>query len=186
MIINLKSLEKIVANCKKCPLAKTRTNIVFGDGNINSKILFVGEGPGQKEDLTGLPFVGRSGELLDELLKEINLSRKKIYIANIIKCRPPNNRDPLPGEINACINYLRWQFKIINPEIIICVGRIAAQKIIKKDFRITKEHGKWFQKKNIEIMATFHPAALLRNPNNLVYAREDFKKIKSKLNQLIL
>lgn len=172
-------------DCKKCPLAKTRTNIVFGDGNTNSKILFVGEGPGQKEDLTGLPFVGRSGELLDELLKEINLSRKKIYIANIIKCRPPNNRDPLPEEIDACINYLRWQFKIINPKIIICVGRIAAQKIIKKDFRITKEHGAWFKKKNIEIMATFHPAALLRNPNNLVYAREDFQKIKLKLEQFV-
>lgn len=121
--------------------------------------------------------------MLDGLLKEINLSRKKIYIANIIKCRPPNNRDPLPEEIDACINYLRWQFKIINPKIIICVGRIAAQKIIKKDFRITKEHGKWFKKKNIEIMATFHPAALLRNPNNLVYAREDFQKIKLKLDQ---
>ena len=172
-------------DCKKCPLAKTRTNIVFGDGNTNSKILFVGEGPGQKEDLTGLPFVGRSGELLDELLKEINLSRKKIYIANIIKCRPPNNRDPLPEEIDACINYLRWQFKIINPKIIICVGRIAAQKIIKKDFRITKEHGAWFKKKNIEIMATFHPAALLRNPNNLVHARDDFQKIKLKLEQLV-
>lgn len=177
-------MKKTVSICQKCDLAKTRNNIVFGSGDINSKILFVGEGPGQQEDLTGLPFVGRSGKLLDELLQEINLSREKIYIANIVKCRPPGNRDPLPEEIAACINYLRWQFKIIKPKIMICVGRIAAQKIIKTDFRVTQEHGKWFNKKNIDIMGTFHPAALLRNPKNLVYAREDFKNIKLKLGKI--
>ena len=183
--ILLDELKNIVLGCHKCDLAKTRNNIVFGVGNQNSKILLVGEGPGQNEDMTGIPFVGRGGQLLDKMLLEINLSRNKnIYIANMVKCRPPNNRDPLPEEIDCCINYLRWQFKIIKPKIILCVGRIAAMKIIKKDFSVTREHGVWFKKKDIEIMGTFHPAALLRNPNNLVYAKEDLKILESKIKEI--
>ncbi len=163
-------------------MSKTRTNVVFGIGNPNAKILFIGEGPGQNEDLTGIPFVGRGGKLLDKMLEEINLSREKnIYIANMVKCRPPNNRDPLPEEIDCCIDYLRCQFKIIRPKIIVCVGRIAAMRIIKNDFRVTREHGVWFTKKNVHIMGTFHPAALLRNPNNLPQAQDDFKKLKEKI-----
>ncbi len=182
IIITLNQLKNITLNCHKCSLAQTRTNVVFGIGNPNAKILFVGEGPGQNEDLTGIPFVGRGGQLLDKMLSEINLSREKnIYIANMVKCRPPNNRDPLPEEIDCCIDYLRLQFSLIKPKIIVCVGRIAAMRIIKSDFKVTREHGIWFCKKNVHIMGTFHPAALLRNPNNLPYAQDDFKNLQKKI-----
>jgi DNA polymerase len=147
--------------------------------------LFIGEGPGENEDATGLPFVGRGGKLLDKMLNKINLSRDKdIYIANIVKCRPPNNRDPLPNEISSCLNYLRWQFKVIKPSIIVCLGRIAAKTIIKKDFKVTRDHGIWFSKLNIEMIGTFHPAALLRNPNNLPYAEKDFVSLHNKIVKL--
>ena len=180
--MSLVKLKNLILDCHKCELAKTRTNIVFGVGNPNAKIIFIGEGPGQNEDLTGIPFVGRGGQLLDKLLNEIDLSRKKnIYIANMVKCRPPNNRDPLPNEIESCIDYLRLQFKFIRPKIIVCVGRISAMRIIKNDFKVTREHGIWFEKKNIHIMGTFHPAALLRNPNNLPQAREDLQKLRQKI-----
>ena len=180
--IGLDELRNFVSSCDRCELSKTRTNIVFGVGDPNAEILFIGEGPGQNEDLTGVPFVGRAGQLLDKLLSEINLSREKdIYIANMIKCRPPNNRDPLPNEIENCIGYLRQQFKFIKPKIIVCVGRISAMRIIKSDFKVTREHGIWFVKKNIYIVGTFHPAALLRNPNNLPQARDDLKKLRAKI-----
>lgn len=183
--ITISELKNVVCKCTKCDLAQTRTNVVFGVGNPNADVLFVGEGPGQNEDMTGIPFVGCGGQLLDKMLDEIGLSRNKnIYIANMVKCRPPNNRDPLPEEIDCCINYLRWQFKLIKPKIIVCVGRIAAMRIIKNDFKVTREHGVWFNKKNIEVMGTFHPAALLRNPNNLPYAKEDLKKLQTKINEI--
>ena len=159
------SWEELRTNCmtcKRCKLCETRTNVVFGVGNPNADILFIGEGPGENEDLQGEPFVGRAGKLLDKMLAAVDLDRNKdIYIANIVKCRPPKNRDPEKDEQEACIGWLRNQVKLINPKIIVCLGRIAAMKIIKPDMKITKEHGIFFKKGDILMMATLHPAALL-------------------------
>ena len=151
---------------------------------INSKILFVGEGPGFHEDIQGKPFVGRSGKLLDTLLEEINLTREKIYIANIVKCRPPENRDPLPEEQELCINWLRNQFYIIKPKIVVALGRIAALKIISPDLKITKDHGNFILKKDTWFMPTLHPAAVLRNMSKKPDVQEDFQKLKLKIKEL--
>lgn len=168
--------------CRKCELCETRTNVVFGVGNENAEVLFVGEGPGENEDLQGEPFVGRGGKLLDKYLEAIDLSRKEnIYIANIVKCRPPKNRDPKPEEQEACIDWLREQFRFIRPKIIVCLGRIAAQKMISPDFRVTKEHGIFYEKNGVLMMGTFHPAALLRNPNQKPAALEDFVALRDKI-----
>ena len=154
-------------------------------GNPQSDILFIGEGPGENEDLEGLPFVGRSGQLLDKMLAAIDLDRNKnIYIANIVKCRPPKNRDPLLEEQEACIDWLRNQVMIMRPKIIVCLGRIAAMKLIKPDMKITKEHGIFFEKNGVLMMATLHPAALLRNPRNKPAAFEDFLKLRAKIDEL--
>ena len=168
-------------SCTACELYRTRTNVVFGTGNTNAKILFVGEAPGDNEDKTGIPFVGRAGQLLDKYLYAVDIPRESVYIANILKCRPPNNRDPLQSEEDRCINFLRRQTKLINPKIIVCLGRISAKRIIKPDFMITKEHGVWFEKNNIHIMAVYHPSLLLRDPHKKEAMMEDMKKIKSKL-----
>ena len=182
-----KTLENNCLICKKCPLCETRTNVVFGEGNINSKVMFVGEGPGEQEDIQGKPFVGRSGKLLDKMLEEIGLSRNKnIYIANIVKCRPPKNRDPLPDEQKICIDWLRSQFVLINPKIIVTLGRIAATCIIKSDLKITKEHGYIYKKKDILMFPTFHPAALLRDPSKMILAKDDFIKLKQLINKNII
>lgn len=174
------NLKNNCMKCRKCPLCETRTNVVFGEGNINSKIMFVGEGPGEQEDLLGRPFVGKSGKLLDKMLNEIGLSREKnIYIANIVKCRPPKNRDPLPIEQQNCIDWLRSQFVLINPKIIVTLGRIASTFMIKPDLKITKEHGLVYKKKDVIMIATFHPAALLRDPSKMSLAKHDFEKIKN-------
>lgn len=179
------NLEKDCKICTKCNLCKTRTNVVFGVGNKNSKILFIGEGPGENEDLQGEPFVGRGGQLLDKMLTAVDLDRhKNIYIANIVKCRPPKNRDPLQEEQDACIDWLRNQVKLINPKIIVCLGRIAAMKIIKPDIKITKEHGIFFERGNILMMATLHPAALLRNPSQKPAAFNDFLLLREKIKEL--
>ncbi len=181
-----KTLENNCLICKKCPLCETRTNVVFGEGNTSSKVMFVGEGPGEQEDLQGKPFVGRSGKLLDKMLEEIGLSRKKnIYIANIVKCRPPKNRDPLPEEQKQCMDWLRSQFVLINPKIIVTLGKIAATSMIKPDLKITKEHGSIYKKKDILMMATFHPAALLRDPSKVNLAKQDFIKLKYLINKNI-
>ena len=177
-------LENMCLNCHKCPLSETRTNVVIGVGNRESDIMFIGEGPGQQEDLKGEPFVGAAGQLLDKMLSAINLDRTQIYIANIVKCRPPFNRDPEKGEQNACINYLRYQFLLIRPKIIVCLGRIAAQAIISPDFRITKSRGIWYNKKNCDIIATYHPSALLRDENKKRPAWEDFKSIRKKYDEV--
>ena len=148
-------------------------------------MLFVGEGPGQSEDEQGLPFVGRSGQLLDKYLFAIDLDRKKnCYIANIVKCRPPENRDPLGVEQDACIGYLRRQVALLRPKIIVCLGRIAAMRIIKPDFKITREHGQWFEKNGFQMMAVYHPAALLRDPRRRPESFEDFKGLQQKINEL--
>jgi len=145
--------------------------------------MFVGEAPGEQEDLTGTPFVGRAGQLLDKFLYAVGIERSDVYIANILKCRPPQNRDPLPEEEDACIGYLREQVRIIQPKIIVCLGRISAMRLIKPDFKITAEHGKWFQKGDFLITAVFHPAALLRDPRKKEDMLEDMKRIAAKLNE---
>lgn len=173
--------------CEKCNLCKTRTNVVFGVGNKEAEVLFIGEGPGQNEDLQGEPFVGRGGQLLDKMLTAIDLDRKKnIYIANIVKCRPPKNRDPLPEEQEQCIDWLKNQVHLIRPKIIVCLGRIAAMKIIKSDIKITKEHGIFFEKNGVSMMATLHPAALLRNPRQKPEAFEDFLKLRDKIREICI
>ncbi len=175
--MTLAELRETCLRCTKCALSETRKNVVFGVGNPHADILFVGEAPGQNEDETGEPFVGRGGKLLDDFLLAVGLRREDIYIANTVKCRPPQNRDPKPEEQAACIDYLRTQFKLIEPKLIVCLGRIAAQRMIDPDFRVTRDHGTVFQKGKVMMMGTFHPAALLRNPNNKPDALEDYKKI---------
>ncbi len=181
--MNWNILQDMCNNCYNCSLSETRHNVVFGVGNKDSDIMFIGEGPGYHEDMQGEPFVGKAGQLLDKMLMSIDLSRKDVYIANIVKCRPPNNRDPLPEERNACIPYLRMQFKLLRPKIIVCLGRIAAITIISPDFRITKSRGIWYNKKGIDIIATYHPSALLRDESKKYAAWEDLKSIKNKLTE---
>lgn len=171
--------------CQKCDLCETRTNVVFGDGVANAEVLFIGEGPGQNEDEQGLPFVGRSGALLDTYLRTIDLDRKKnIFIANTVKCRPPQNRDPRPEERAACLPWLREQFRLLQPKIVVCLGRIASQQIIRPDYSVTREHGQFEEKDGVLFMGTFHPAALLRNPNNKPVAFEDFVALRSKIREV--
>jgi uracil-DNA glycosylase family 4 len=178
-------LEKDCLQCTRCGLCKNRKNVVFGVGNRNAEVLFIGEGPGENEDLQGEPFVGRGGQLLDKMLAAVELSREKnIYIANIVKCRPPQNRDPLPEEQEACIEWLRNQVTLTNPKIIVCLGRIAGMRIIKPDLKITKEHGQFFVKNGVTMMATLHPAALLRNPAQKPGAFEDFLRLRDKIHEL--
>ena len=172
------------ANCQRCELAKTRTNCVFGTGNREADILFVGEAPGEQEDLSGTPFVGRAGQLLDKYLYAVDIAREDVYIANILKCRPPKNRDPLPAEEDACIDFLREQVRLIKPKIIVCLGRIAAMRLIKPDFKISKEHGVWFEKGNFVMTAVYHPAALLRDPRRKEEMLADMQEIKKKLDSL--
>ena len=178
-------LERDCLLCEKCPLREGRTQVVFGVGNRNAKVLFIGEGPGEQEDLQGKPFVGRSGQYLDKLLASVGLTREKdLYIGNIVKCRPPHNRDPLPEEQDACIDWLRAQTALIKPKIFVCLGRIAAMKIIRPDFKITKEHGVFYEKNGVLMMATLHPAALLRNPAAKPGALEDFVRLREKMEEL--
>jgi DNA polymerase len=172
-------LEKACRDCTKCALYETRTNVVFGVGNKDAEVLFVGEGPGAQEDLKGEPFVGRGGQLLDDMLKIINLDRcTNIYIANIVKCRPPKNRDPLNTEQDACIDYLRGQFRLIKPKIVVCLGRIAAGRLIGEDFKISQDHGKWYDKDGVKFMALYHPAALLRDPRRRPETFVDLKELE--------
>lgn len=181
----LTALKSDCLLCRSCPLETTRTNVVFGVGNENADIMFVGEGPGENEDLKGEPFVGKAGQLLDKYLAVIDLDRKKnVYIANIVKCRPPKNRDPLPEEQEACIPWLRAQTKLIKPKIIVCLGRIAAQRLIDPEFRVTKQHGQFIKKGNILFMGTFHPAALLRNEAQKPDALSDFSALREKITEL--
>ena len=187
MFDNFEELRENCLNCRRCGLCETRTNVVVGVGNPRSKVMFIGEGPGENEDLQGEPFVGRGGQLLDKMLAAVDLDRKtSVYIANIVKCRPPKNRDPLPEEQEACIGWLRNQVALIRPKIIVCLGRIAAMRIIKPDMKITREHVQFFEKNGTLMMATLHPAALLRNPNQKPAAFEDFLKLREKIDELRL
>ena len=181
--MNWQELEDACASCEKCSLCKTRTNCVFGTGNRNADIMFVGEAPGEQEDLSGVPFVGRAGQLLDKFLYAVDIDRNDVYIANILKCRPPKNRDPLPEEEDMCIDYLRRQVALINPKVIVCLGRISAMRLIKPDFKITQEHGVWFKKGGYLMTSVYHPAALLRDPRKKEDMLQDMKKIKAKISE---
>ncbi|MBQ2785897.1 MAG: uracil-DNA glycosylase [Oscillospiraceae bacterium] len=184
-MLGWEELQKGCLHCTKCGLCSTRNNVVFGVGNRETDILFVGEGPGEQEDLQGEPFVGPAGKLLDEMLCIIDLDRNKnCYIANIVKCRPPQNRDPAPEEQDACIDYLRNQVALIKPKIIVCLGRIAAMKLIREDFRITREHGQWAEKNGVWMTAIYHPSALLRDVSKRPETFEDLLSIREKLKEL--
>ncbi len=170
--------------CTACELYKTRTNCVFGTGNRKADVLFVGEAPGDNEDKTGIPFVGRAGKLLDQFLFAVDIPRDKVYIANILKCRPPHNRDPLPTEEDACIDFLRRQVKLLEPKIIVCLGRIAAMRLISPDYKITREHGTFVKKGSFTMTAIYHPAFLLRNASKKEEMLMDMKAIKKHIDSL--
>ena len=185
MYTNWETLKKECMSCTRCRLCESRTNIVFGGGNENAEVLFIGEGPGKQEDLTGEPFVGRCGQLLDKYLSAVDLDRKTdIYIANMVKCRPPQNRDPKQDEQDECIKWLCEQVRIMRPKIIVCLGRIAAQRLISPDFKVTLDHGVFEQKGGIFMMGTFHPASLLRNQKQRPQALEDFLKLRDKMREV--
>ncbi len=175
------TLEKQCAACSRCGLRRTRTNLVFGDGNRKADIMFVGEGPGEQEDLQGIPFVGPAGKLLDDMLSIIDLDRTSCYIANVVKCRPPRNRDPEAEEQDACFHFLREQIELVHPKIIVCLGRIAAMRLIRPDFRITREHGMWFQGGEVWLTAIYHPSALLRDPSKRPETFDDLLEIRDRL-----
>ena len=181
---NWEALRRACAGCQSCPLGETRTKLVFGDGNPDSEIMLIGEGPGEQEDLQGLPFVGPAGKLLDSMLQMIDLDRSKVYIANIVKCRPPRNRDPQPTEQQACRSWLDRQIELVDPKIIVCLGRIAAMGVIKDDFRITREHGQWFTLNGRMYMATFHPSALLRDPSKRPEAFMDLRAWRKEIREI--
>lgn len=178
------NLEAQCMSCKRCGLCQTRTNVVFGVGRRDADILFVGEGPGEQEDLKGEPFVGAAGQLLDSMLSIIDLDRTNCYIANIVKCRPPMNRDPKEEEQDACIDFLRQQFALIQPQIVVCLGRIAAKRIIDPDFRITREHGQWRCRNGIWMTALYHPSALLRDPQKRPETFDDLLEIRKKIKEV--
>ena len=157
-------LQRECLSCRDCPLSQGRHNVVFGVGDPESELMFIGEGPGEQEDLRGEPFVGPAGQLLDDMLSIIDLGRHNCYICNIVKCRPPGNRDPQPQEQDACFGWLERQLRLLQPSIIVCLGRIAAMRLIRPDFRITREHGQWFERNGVRYLAMYHPSALLRDP----------------------
>lgn len=180
-----KTLKTDCLACQRCPLHTTRHNVVFGQGVENAEVLFVGEGPGQSEDEQGLPFVGRSGQLLDKYLFAIDLDRaSNCYIANIVKCRPPHNRDPLETEQDACIGYLRNQVALVKPKIIVCLGRIAAKRLIDPDYRITRQHGQWVERNGVWMTAIYHPSALLRDVSKRPETFDDLLAIRAKIREI--
>ena len=170
-------LEKSILNCNLCKLCRTRKNIVFGTGNKNADIMFIGEGPGADEDAQGEPFVGRAGKLMNMAFDILGIKREELYIANVVKCRPPGNRNPEDDEVNACLNYLRNQVILVKPKIVVLLGSIALKNILGKDYGITASRGKWIEKKGIMYMPTWHPAALLRDDTKKIDFINDFKKV---------
>lgn len=178
---SLDEIRKECEGCRKCSLAETRTNVVFGVGNPHADVMFIGEAPGEKEDLSGIPFVGAAGKLFDKYLVAVGIPREEIYIANMLKCRPPKNRDPKPEEQDLCIEYLREQVRAVSPKLIVCLGRIAAMRLIKPDFRITAEHGIWFERGAFSVCAVYHPSALLRDPRKKDDMLADMMEIKRRL-----
>jgi len=182
--MDIKELENECLNCSKCELAATRNNVVFGTGDINSDLMFIGEGPGEQEDLQGEPFVGRAGQLLDIMLEIIGLSRDSVYICNIVKCRPPRNRDPLPEEKNSCRNWLDKQIELVDPKLVVCLGRISSTSLIDPDFKITKQHGQFYDIAGRRFMALYHPAALLRDVSKRPETFVDLKTLQKEIKKL--
>ena len=178
-------LREDCLRCRACGLADTRNHVVFGVGNEQAEVLFIGEGPGANEDLQGEPFVGRAGQLLDKMLAAVGLSRQEnVYIANMVKCRPPQNRDPLPEEQDACAGWLDRQISLLNPKIIVCLGRVAACRFISPDFKVTRQHGNFIERDGRLVMATFHPAAILRNQSQKPDWFQDFLSLREKMGQV--
>lgn len=176
-------LKNYVDHCVRCPLCQTRNHAVMGKGNLHSRILFIAEAPGRNEDRDGIPFTGRSGDLFDRLLEGIGMKREDIYLTNVVKCHPPGNRDPKPEEQELCIPYLKYETLLLRPKIIVCLGRIAAQRIIRPDYRITREHGTFLERKGVWLTAVYHPSAVLRDETKLPQMEEDFRKIRQKLEE---
>lgn len=174
-------LKNFVDSCSRCPLARTRGKSVMGKGNLKSPVLFIAEAPGSNEDRDGIPFTGPSGRVFDELLSHIGMSREEIYLTNVVKCHPPGNRDPRPEEQEACIPYLKYETLLLKPKGIVCLGRIAAQRIISPDYRITREHGTFLHRKETWLTAVYHPSAILRDPAKMEETKIDFEKIREKL-----
>ena len=181
-----KELKQECAQCRRCGLGETRHHLVFGDGAEDARIMLIGEGPGEQEDLQGLPFVGPAGKLLDDMLEMIYLDRTKVYIANIVKCRPPHNRVPEAFEQNACLPYLRAQFVLVRPKILVCLGATAAKAVIRPDLRITRERGIWVDKKGTQILPTYHPSALLRDETGEKKreAWQDMKALRDRMKEM--
>lgn len=179
-----KSLYEELQSCQKCGLCEKRTNVVPGEGNIHAAVMFVGEGPGKDEDLSGRPFVGPAGQLLDKMLMAIDLRREDVYIANVVKCRPPQNRTPQEHEAEACLPYLRSQFTLIRPKIIVCLGATAAKSLYDPEVRITRDRGKWICKKGVWLLPTYHPAALLRDEGKKKEAWLDMQSLRDKLKEI--
>ena len=177
-------LEQECSHCRECALCQTRKNVVFGVGNPQAEIMLVGEGPGANEDEQGVPFVGKAGQFLDDMLAIIGLDRTLVYIANIVKCRPPGNRDPMNVEQDACIGYLRRQIALIQPKILVSLGRVAAMRLIDPKFRITKEHGVWFDVDGMRMMAMYHPSALLRDPGKRPETFDDLKSLQKEIGRV--
>ncbi len=178
------ALQAQCKSCRACALCESRTHVVFGMGDPHAEVLFVGEAPGANEDAQGKPFVGRAGQLLDDMLTMIGLHRDRIYITNSIKCRPPQNRDPLNTEKDACAGYLHRQLEMMQPKIIVCLGRISAAEMIKPDFKITREHGQFFEKDGRLLTAIYHPAALLRDPSKKPETFVDLKRLQAKIREI--
>ena len=181
MMGSWESLKQACEGCTNCSLCNGRHNVVFGVGRTDADVMFIGEGPGEQEDLQGVPFVGAAGHLLDDMLSIIDLNRNNVYIANIVKCRPPMNRDPKDEEQDACIDYLRQQVNLVEPKVIVCLGRIAARRIIYPEYRITREHGTWINRNGIWMTAIYHPSALLRDPAKRPETFEDLLEIREKI-----
>ena len=182
MELNWNDLKQRCLTCRACGLCETRHQVVFGVGNPQAEVLFIGEGPGENEDLQGEPFVGRAGKLLDTMLEAVGLSRKhNIYIGNMVKCRPPHNRDPLPEEQAACAHWLADQIALLDPKIVVCLGRVSACRMIKEDFKVTREHGLFFEKDGRLYTGFLHPAAILRDPRKKEEWFADFVKLREKI-----
>lgn len=179
-------IEQHIAACTCCPLSRTRNRPVMGRGSRQADIMLIAEAPGGQEDQQGIPFVGRSGEILDSLLRDCGLTREEIYITNIVKCHPPGNRDPQDEEKEACFPYLKYETYFVKPKIIVCLGRVAAQRIISADFRITRQHGTWIYRKNCALTATYHPSAILRDSSKYEMVREVFCEIAKKRMELTI
>lgn len=184
MKVSWEQLYDEIGACSKCRLCQGRNNTVLGEGNPDAEIMFIGEGPGRDEDLQGRPFVGRSGELLTRMIEAIDLKRDEVYICNIVKCRPPQNRNPESDEAQACLNYLRAQFALVRPKIIVLLGKVACRYTLNEDISVMREHGRWYERKGVYFMPTFHPSALLRDPSKKRDSWDDFQKIRAKLTEI--